>query len=97
LAEDWLKSNFDNPRFIAVWWGDAFCRGDASWTEAEELFEAAQMDPSIILTVGVLVNETATQISIMSTIIEDGQAGGQIHIIPKGWIAKRVGLLEAQQ
>jgi hypothetical protein len=25
----------------------------------------------------------------MSTIIEDGQAGGQIHVIPKGWIISR--------
>lgn len=43
----------------------------------------------MILTVGVLVNETDTQLSIMSTIIEDGSAGGQIHIIPKGWIIER--------
>ncbi len=72
-----------------MWWGDAFCRGDASWTEAEDLYEASQQDPSIILTTGVLVGETGTQLSIMSTIIEDGSAGGQIHIIPKGWIIAR--------
>lgn len=43
----------------------------------------------MILTVGIMVNETDTQVSIMSTIIEDGSAGGQIHIIPKGWILAR--------
>ena len=89
LAEEWLKGNFDNPRFVAVWWGDAFCRGDASWTEAEDLYEAANQEPSIILTSGVLVRETLTTIAVMSTIIEDGSNGGQIHIIPKGWILAR--------
>jgi len=72
-----------------VWWGDAFCHGDASWTQAEDLYEHVQMDPSVILTSGVLVHETITTISIMSTIIEDGSAGGQVHVIPKGWIISR--------
>lgn len=52
------------------------------------------MDPSVILTVGIVVNETPTQVSIMSTIIEDGSAGGQVHIIPKGWIIQRTRLQE---
>jgi len=74
---------------VAIIWGDAFCKGDASWTEAEDLFAAAQQEPSKILTAGVLVRETTTTLSVMSTIIEDGQAGGQIHVIPKGWVISR--------
>ena len=88
-AESWLKRNFDSPRFIAVYWGDAFCHGDASWTEAEDLFNASRQSPSVILTSGVLVNETPDTISVMSTLIEDGSAGGQIHVIPTGWIISR--------
>ena len=93
-AEEWLQNQYENARFEAVYWGDAFCHGDASWTSAEEIYEHAQMDPSVILTVGIVVNETPTQISIMSTIIEDGSAGGQVHIIPKGWIIQRTRLQE---
>jgi hypothetical protein len=88
-AEAWLKSHYDSPRFVAIIWGDAFCKGDASWTEAEDLYEAAQQEPSKILTSGVLVRETVSTLCVMSTIIEDGQAGGQIHVIPKGWIISR--------
>ncbi len=88
-AEAWLKGHYDSPRFVAIIWGDAFCKGDASWTEAEDLFFAAQQEPSKILTSGVLVRETTTTLCVMSTIIEDGQAGGQIHVIPKGWVISR--------
>ena len=97
MAEVWLKGHFDTPQFIAVWWGDAFCRGDANWTDAEDLFEAAQQAPSIIMTAGVLVNETPVALSVMSTLIEDGSAGGQIHVIPKGWIIQRRTLSEVEE
>ena len=88
-AEEWLQNHYENPRFEAVYWGDAFCHGDASWTPAEDILEHVQHDPSVILTAGVVVNETDRAISIMSTIIEDGSAGGQVHVIPKGWIIDR--------
>lgn len=88
-AEAWLKGHYDSPRFVAIIWGDAFCKGDASWTEAEDLYAAAQQEPAKILTSGVLVRETTTTLCVMSTIIEDGQAGGQIHVIPKGWVLSR--------
>ena len=70
-------------------WGDAFCEGDASWTDAEALHAAAQTPPSVIMTCGVLVHDEPTHIAIMSTIISDGSAGGQIHIIPRGWILSK--------
>ncbi len=89
MAEQWLKDNFETPRFVVIYWGDAFCHGDASWTSAEDLYDHVQMDPSVIMTVGVLVYESSTQVSVMSTIIEDGSAGGQVHVIPKGWIISR--------
>lgn len=85
-AEDWLKNCYENPTFVAVLWGDAHCTGDASWTDAEDLHEAAQAEPSLILTSGVLVHSAPTHISVMGTIIEDGSAGGQVHVIPRGWI-----------
>ncbi len=85
-AEDWLKSCYETPVFVAVLWGDAHCTGDASWTDAEELLEAAKSEPSLILTAGVLVHSAPTHVSVMSTIIEDGSAGGQVHVIPRGWI-----------
>lgn len=88
-AEEWLKGKYDNPEFVVIYWGDAFCHGDASWTPAEEILEYSQQDPSVIMTAGVLVNETETQVSVMSTIIEDGSSGGQVHVIPKGWILER--------
>ena len=85
-SDDWLQSKFDNPRYVAIKWGDAHCTGDASWTSSEDLFEAAQAPPSVILTVGVLVYSCTTHYAVMSTIIEDGSAGGQVHIIPTGWV-----------
>ena len=85
-AEAWLKQRFETPTFVAVLWGDAHCTGDASWTDAEELQEAAHLEPTPILTAGVLVHSAPTHVSVMSTIIEDGSAGGQVHVIPRGWI-----------
>lgn len=86
MAETWLKQRFETPVFVAVLWGDAHCTGDATWTDAEDLHEAAINEPSIILTAGILVHSAPTHISVMSTIIEDGSAGGQVHVIPRGWI-----------
>ena len=89
LAEEWLDGIYKNPRYISVIWGDAHCTGDASWTTAQELYEAARTPPSPIMSCGVLVYESHTHLAVMSTIIEGGDAGGQVHVIPQGWIISR--------
>ena len=89
LAEGWLEDHFKNPRYISVLWGDAHCFGDASWTTAEELYDAARQPPTPILSCGLLVYECTTHLSVMSTVIEGGSAGGQVHVIPQGWIISR--------
>ena len=85
-SDDWLKAAFNEPHFVAVLWGDAHCTGDASWTESEELKEAAENPPTTVLTTGVLVHSSATHLAVISTIIEDGSHGGQVHVIPRGMI-----------
>ena len=89
LAEGWLEDHFKNPRYIAVTWGDAHCYGDASWTTAEELYDASRQPPTPILSCGMLVYECTTHLAVMSTVIEGGSAGGQVHVISQGWIISR--------
>lgn len=71
---------------VLVEWVDAVCSGGTHWQSWEEIEEAVNAGPSKVRTVGMLLKNTDEYVAVCDTMIEDGDSGGYVHIIPKGMI-----------
>jgi hypothetical protein len=78
---------------VVVEWLDAVCTGGSEWQTFEDIEEAAEKGPSLVRSVGMLVKNAPDYVALTDTIIMDGDAGGYVHVIPKGMIVTMTGNL----
>ena len=78
---------------VVVEWLDAVCTGGSEWQTFEDIEEAAEKGPSLVRSVGMLVKNAPDYVALTDTIIMDGDAGGYVHVIPKGMIVAMTGNL----
>ena len=70
-----------------VHWEDAEEHGEVGWNNVRELLREAQKPCPVMRTVGYVVHEGATHVSLMSTI--GPQECGRLEKIPTGFIKEK--------
>ncbi len=81
----------DDPsklRLVVIDWVDAVCTGGSEWQTIEEISEAVENGPSMVRSAGLLVESNDTFVALLDTIILDGDAGGYVHVIPRGMVVR---------
>jgi hypothetical protein len=69
---------------VSIRWVDAEARGGPGWEDLDEMIEYAIRPPAEVLTVGLLIHETADYVALTDTRSPDLTGG--VQKIPKGWI-----------
>jgi hypothetical protein len=77
-------------KIVKVIWIDAQSIGDCNWQDYNEIKELAKESPPIMQSVGFLIYESDTHLSIVDSIEED--VCGHLTKIPKAMIQERVEL-----
>lgn len=73
---------------MVVDWVDAVCTGGSEWQTTEEIAEAVANGPSMVRSCGMLIESNDSFVAIIDTIILDGDAGGYVHVIPRGMVVR---------
>ena len=73
---------------VLVEWYDAVCVGGSEWQGFDDVVEALSKGPSLIRSVGFLVENNSTFLALVDTMAVDGDVTGYVHIIPKGMVFK---------
>lgn len=84
-------TSLDDPsklRLVVIDWVDAVCTGGSEWQTIEEISEAVENGPSMVRSAGLLVESNDTFVALLDTIILDGDAGGYVHVIPRGMVVR---------
>ena len=71
---------------MVVDWVDAVCTGGSEWQTIEEIQDAVERGPSLVRSCGILLKDDPGYIALIDTLILDGDAGGYVHVIPRGMI-----------
>lgn len=92
LLESYLQSissaELSKLPLVLVEWYDAVCVGGSEWQSFDEVVDALTKGPSLIRSVGFLVENNSTFLALVDTIAFDGDVTGYVHIIPKGMVSK---------
>ena len=86
----------ENGAIVLVVWKDAQTTGGPGWEDAEDIQEAALAEACIVHSVGYLLSHSVDSIAICDTIQSDGQAGGNVHLIPNEMI-QQIYLLNSKE
>ncbi|QDP48635.1 MAG: hypothetical protein Unbinned97contig1000_20 [Prokaryotic dsDNA virus sp.] len=79
-------------KIIKIEWVDAETIGDNSWQELESAIEYSKNDPPVMTTIGFLLHECDTHLSVTESI--GSQECGHVTKIPTGMIKDMKVLLE---
>lgn len=86
-----LSTSLDDPsslKLVVIDWVDAVCTGGSEWQTTEDISEAVESGPSMVRTAGLLLENNDSYVAVIDTIILDGEAGGYVHVIPRGMIKR---------
>jgi hypothetical protein len=70
-------------REVRVTWVDAFS-SPGGWKPLEDV---QKQKPVKVVTYGLLATDEATHITVVGTLVEDGDCDGDV-TIPRGWVEK---------
>lgn len=71
---------------VVIDWMDAVCAGGSEWQDLEDITAAVSNGPTMVRSVGVLLEDCESHVAVIDTIILDGAAGGCVHVIPRGMV-----------
>lgn len=73
---------------VVIDWLDAVCAGGSEWQDMEDITTAVANGPTLVRSVGVLLEDSDSHVAVIDTIILDGDAGGCVHVIPRGMVVE---------
>ena len=90
------KVDVKEYNIVEVVWVDAEEKGETGWNDLKTQLRHAKSPPPVMYTVGYLVHQCETHVSLLSTIGDDGDAS-PLEKIPPGFIKRMTTLFPAKE
>ena len=78
---EFLSQIISSPKIVYIQWYDAITTGDAGWTPADDIEDLIHLEPPVMHTVGIVLNDSPSYITLTDTVGPDETAS--VHTIPK--------------